>query len=102
MNGSRKIIPCEQIHWTLVPAIKRELALDWIKMGIKQKDIAKMLGTTEAAVSQYAKQKRGKKEILSAEEKTYVQGIAKKRPRCKNLICKVCKWIRKSRGHVVC
>ena len=96
------MIPCEQIHWTLVPAIKRELALDWIVMGIKQKDIAKMLGSTESAVSQYAKQKRGKNEVLSDEEKEYVLGIAKKRPRCKNLICKICKWIRKSRGHVVC
>ena len=44
--------------WYLLPAIKREIAKFMKKTGMKQKDIAMKLHMTEAAVSNYMKEKR--------------------------------------------
>jgi predicted transcriptional regulator len=52
-------IPCEIIVWHVLPAIRRELARIMIeKHGLTQKDTAKKLGLTEAAVSRYLSGKR--------------------------------------------
>ncbi|MFH1650153.1 MAG: hypothetical protein ABIA93_06390 [Candidatus Woesearchaeota archaeon] len=45
--------------WFVLPALRRELALELKKGGLKQRDIAGLLGLTEAAVSQYLAGKRG-------------------------------------------
>lgn len=44
----------------VLPVLRRELAKQMIKLGLSQKDAAKKLGITEAAVSQYFKKKRGR------------------------------------------
>lgn len=46
--------------WWILPAIRRELVAALKKLGMKQKDIAKALGITESAVSQYLSNKRAK------------------------------------------
>ena len=51
-------MPQEIEVWYVVPAIRRELAKGLIKKGLKQKEVAGILGVTEAAVSQYMKSKR--------------------------------------------
>ena len=51
-------LPQETMLWYVVPAIRRALLLELKKEGLKQKDIAPLLGVTEAAVSQYVKDKR--------------------------------------------
>jgi len=43
--------------WYIIPAIRREIAKA-MKKKVKQKDIANMLGVTDAAVSQYLSAKR--------------------------------------------
>ncbi|MCK4714006.1 MAG: transcriptional regulator [Candidatus Aenigmarchaeota archaeon] len=43
--------------WYIIPAIRREIAKA-MKKKVKQKDIANMLGVTDAAVSQYLSSKR--------------------------------------------
>lgn len=53
--------PCESAVKYKVPAIKAELARKLKKEGKSQKEIAKLLGVTEAAVSQYLSGKRAKK-----------------------------------------
>ena len=50
--------PQEIDVWYVLPAIRKELAVSMLSKGLKQKDIAKKLGMTEAAVSQYVKNKR--------------------------------------------
>lgn len=45
--------------WYVIPAIRREMMLQMKKKKISQKDAAKLLGLTEAAVSQYMSGKRG-------------------------------------------
>ncbi|MBM3229922.1 hypothetical protein FJZ26_05800 [Candidatus Parvarchaeota archaeon] len=53
------MLPCADVHWKLLPAICRELALDMGKEGMAQSKIAVTLGTTSAAISQYVSGKRG-------------------------------------------
>ncbi len=39
--------------WHVIPAIRREFALEMLKRGIKKVEISKFLGLTKSAVSQY-------------------------------------------------
>lgn len=43
----------------VLPALRRQMALVFKAKGMKQKDIAKLLGTTTATISQYVSRKRG-------------------------------------------
>ncbi|MBD3408169.1 MAG: hypothetical protein GF411_18755 [Candidatus Lokiarchaeota archaeon] len=47
------LMPQELEVWYVLPALRREIAMLMIEKGRPQKNIAKMLGVTEAAVSQY-------------------------------------------------
>jgi len=54
-------LPQEIEVWYIIPAIRRELAKSFIKKyKIRQNKVAELLGTTEAAVSQYIHRKRAK------------------------------------------
>ncbi len=54
-------IPCEVIVWYVLPSLRRELALELINThGVSQKQAAKLLDVTTAAVCQYVNEKRGK------------------------------------------
>ena len=55
---NRLLQPQEVEVFYIIPAIRRELALCMKDMGYKQKEIAKKLGTTEPAISQYLTAKR--------------------------------------------
>ena len=50
--------PCEIIVWKVLPAIRSQLAVELAKQGLPQREIAKKLDITEAAVSQYINKKR--------------------------------------------
>lgn len=52
--------PLEIEYWFVLPAIRRELALRLVERNLKQREIAKIVGMTEAAVSQYIKGNRGR------------------------------------------
>ena len=47
------LMPQEVEVWYVIPSIRRELALAMIDKGRTQKSIARMLGVTEPAVTQY-------------------------------------------------
>ena len=51
-------LPQEIEVWYIIPAIRRELARAMLGTGLKQRDIAGILGITEAAVSHYINSKR--------------------------------------------
>ncbi len=55
----------------VLPALRAKVALELIDRGYRVKDVADLLGLTQAAVSQYINSKRGQKgmEILSKSEK---------------------------------
>ena len=51
-------LPQEIELWYVIPAIRKALVTELKKHGLKQKDIAPLLGITDAAVSQYMHDKR--------------------------------------------
>tara|TARA_Y100000031_G_C8144511_1_gene349248 strand:- start:566 stop:949 length:384 start_codon:yes stop_codon:yes gene_type:complete len=58
-------MPQEIEVWYIIPALRRELAKSMIKLELTQKQIAKIMGITEAAVSQYIHSKRAKEVVFS-------------------------------------
>ncbi len=58
-------MPQEIEVWYIIPAIRRELAKSMINLRLTQKQVAKRMGITEAAVSQYLSSKRAKEVVFS-------------------------------------
>ncbi len=57
--------PCEYMMWNGLPVIRREIAECITKnFGLNQKETARKLGVTPAAVCQYLSKKRGKIKII--------------------------------------
>lgn len=56
-------LPQEVVVWRLLPAIRKEFVLGLKAKGYAQKDIAKKLNITPAAVSQYLSRKRANTRI---------------------------------------
>ncbi len=70
------IFPQEIEVWYVLPAIRKQLAVKLVEKGLAQKEVAKMMNLTEAAISQYKKEKRAKEEIFCGEiEKEMEQSI---------------------------
>lgn len=57
--------PQEVEVFYVIPALRKNLAVEMKKNGLKQKNIASLLSIEDAAVSQYINDKRGNKIILS-------------------------------------
>ena len=53
------MMPCSEVHWKILPAVSREIALCLEKAKVPRGKIAAALGTTPAAISQYMSGKRG-------------------------------------------
>ena len=54
-----KLMPQEIEVRYILPSLRKELAIQMNKKGLKQRKIANLLGLTPAAISQYIKEKRG-------------------------------------------
>ncbi len=98
--------PCENVVWYVLPAIRSELAKELAKV-MSQKEISKILGITQAAVSQYVSNKRGSKIKLSDDARAAIADLADDiasvgtgDPTLK--ICEVCKKIREDEHCKVC
>ena len=53
-------IPCEVVVWYLLPTIRKGVAKELVSVhGFTQSKVAKIFGVTDAAVSQYLRNKRG-------------------------------------------
>ena len=75
------MLPCSEVHWKILPAVCRQLALSMEKESVGRAKIAAALGTSQAAVSQYISGKRGagKLPVLAKKEcallaKRYAKG----------------------------
>jgi uncharacterized protein len=69
--------PQEIEVWYILPAIRRQFALEMKLLKLKQKEIAKILNITEAAVSQYMKSKRAKEVNFPKEIKKHIKKSSK-------------------------
>ena len=71
------MLPCSEVHWKILPAVSRQLALCMEKEGVGRMRIASALGTSEAAISQYISGKRGAGK-LPARAKKECSALARK------------------------
>jgi len=72
------ILPQEIEVWYILPAIRSEMAKCLADKGLKHKDVAKMLGITESAVSQYLKGDRAQKVKFSKKVISEIENSCKK------------------------
>lgn len=59
------MFPQEVEVWYIIPAIRKQLALEMISQGMSQKKVAELLNITSAAVSQYKSDKRASTELFN-------------------------------------
>ena len=101
-NGERAKItpkqPCEVALWHILPCIRACLARELVEMDLTQQRVADILGITQAAVSQYIGEKRGKfrtkdnkaykliEELAVDLEKDEVANLSKR-------ICQICSQV---------
>ena len=71
-------MPQEIEVWYIIPAIRRELTKSMVESGLTQKQVAKRMGITEAAVSQYLNFKRAKEVVFSNAVLDEIRKSAKK------------------------
>lgn len=58
-------IPCEVVVWYLLPTVRKEVARELVTVhGFTQSRVARVFGVTDAAVSQYLKNKRGDYDVV--------------------------------------
>lgn len=104
-------LPQEIEIWYVVPAIRKALVMQLKEKGLLQKDIAKMLGITESAISQYMKDKRAimtydafKKTLLKSEiEASAARLLGQKTPNPDNAmkeINRICRIMREKK--IIC
>ncbi|MEM3373742.1 MAG: helix-turn-helix domain-containing protein [Candidatus Woesearchaeota archaeon] len=99
--------PQEIQVWYVLPALRKKYALFLKNKGYKQKQIAEIMNITEAAVSQYLKNKRANIDLMSKnidkEIKKSIENILSKKSNFKielqrnlkkisneKIICKIC------------
>ncbi|HDR53148.1 MAG TPA: XRE family transcriptional regulator [archaeon] len=85
---------CEVSARTVLPILRRELAVILKDRGLKTGEIAEILETTPAAVSQYISGKRGKL-ALSDEEFRQLKKLADKKKLAHSDICNLCRTVTK-------
>ena len=66
-------IPCEVVVWYLLPTIRKELAKKLVdNHGFSQSKVARTFGLTDAAISQYLKNKRGDNLVVTADPNYHI------------------------------
>ena len=67
--------PCERVLWYVLPAIRKELVRALVEEhGYTQRKAARLLGLSDAAVSQYLSKKRGR---LDIKDKAFLAEVTK-------------------------
>ena len=95
------MIPCELVATKLLPVIRRQVVLELMKEGKKQREIARALNINESAVSHYIAKRR-------ASADTFLDKIVKKQIKAGMItgesfavgVCQICKDLRTS--HKLC
>jgi predicted transcriptional regulator len=93
-----KKVPCETAVWEILPAIRRELVISLKRdFALSQRETAKLLGITEAAVSQYIRAKRGENlaftPVVLNEIKNSARNIMKNPELTAHELCKICSMV---------
>ena len=78
MEAILKTMPHEIVTWYLLPAVRKELAQVMLRNGMSQREVARRLGITDAAVSQYVSGKRAYDVKLDPNVRRMISSSAKK------------------------
>lgn len=70
--------PQEIEVWYVLPALRKAIAEELLRLGLKQTEIAKKLDVTEAAISHYIKSKRAAELKFSGDVKLKISQAAKR------------------------
>jgi len=71
--------PCETVVRFVLPAFRSLVARELVeKYDFSQVDVAKKLGTTQAAISQYISSKRGEKQLKQLESIPLIRSVVSK------------------------
>jgi predicted transcriptional regulator len=95
-----KKTPCQYSLWNGIPVIRKEIAVSLTKnFGLTQKETAKKLGITPAAVSQYLSKKRGNTKIIDQDVLIEINTTAKRIILYDNVnivseTCRICRILR--------
>ena len=93
------ILPQELEVWYILPAIRSEMAKCLAARGLKHKDVAKLLGITESAISQYLKGDRAQKVKFSKKVLSEIENscdkIIKEKDCAQREIQSICALLRK-------
>lgn len=96
-------LPCQQIVWDVIPAIRASIATELGNMGVSNLEIARMLDIAPSAVSQYRSKKRGYRIEFDEDIKEEIKHIAEDlnsgaEVSVNKRICKICGMIRTDGG----
>lgn len=72
------LFPQEIEVWYILPLIRKQLAIGLIQEGLSQKEVASLMNLTEAAISQYKKEKRAKENFLDPSLNKELQNSVKR------------------------
>ena len=61
------MFPQELDVWYIFPAIRKKLAVELLKEGMLQKEVAKMMNISAATITHYKKNRRVKEDIIGTE-----------------------------------
>jgi len=97
--------PCEIIVSKILPTIRSELTRELVRThNLSQRQVAKKLGITESAVSQYLSKKRGHNIVFDEKTTKMIKDLASKKAKQKSdkiatmeEICILCSAMRKSK-----
>jgi predicted transcriptional regulator len=107
VSDANMLMPCEVAVKSVVPSIRSAIAQELTETyGLKQKEVANLLGVTQTAVSKYTRHVRGT--VIEIEEIEEVQPIVKEtvvllakgsisRYELAGRFCKICAIIRRKR-----
>lgn len=72
------MLPCAEVHWKILPAVCRQIAVCMEREKIPRSKIASALGASQAAISQYLSGKRGGAVPLPASAVKKCEALAKR------------------------
>jgi len=102
--------PCETVSKHVLPAVRSLIAKGLIgDYGLKQTEVAKKLGTTQAAISYYLASKRGEKYVNQLQENPQITSVISEITKgmasetlssheVSNKLCDLCMLLRKSKA----